>query len=176
MGKQFICDGTKYELAGVHDDVIGLPVTPPEIPDSLVVEGATLTRRPAFHVSLVCIGKLIERHSIADPTFVQSVVADFCAFVQDTEIAFERYTGELRFVVEGERKTLAAMCDVSGLHKFFDQLRAKHSIPFDYPPTHVTVYTLGGGPGIFLVTQEDIRVLTRDVYMPSLSAALSRID
>ncbi len=168
MGKQFICDGTKYELAGPNDDVIGLPITISDLPETVVVEGVELMRRPAFHVSLVCPGKLAERHEIPPQDFVQSVVSDFCEFVATSDISFGQFTGELRFVESEDRKTLVGMCDITGLNEFFKVLSSKHGIDFEYPPTHVTLYTLGGGPGIFLTSDSDIQTLTKVVSVPEV--------
>lgn len=168
MGKQFICDGTKYELAGPSDDVIGLPISLTDLPDTVTAEGVELTRRPAFHVSLVCPGKIVERYGMPAQDFVRTVVDDFCSFVATTDISFGRFTSELRFVESEDRKALVGMCDIIGLNEFFKALSAKHGIDFEYPPTHVTLYTLGGGPGVFLTTQRDIQALTRTVSVPQI--------
>lgn len=168
MGKQFICDGTKYELAGSNDDVIGLPITISDLPETVMVEGVELMRRPAFHVSLVCPGKIAERHGIPAQDFIQSVVADFCTFVATTDISLGRFTGELRFVESAGKKTLVSMCDIVGLTEFFKMLSIKHGIDFEYPPTHVTLYTLGGGPGIFLTTESDLQTLTKVVSVQEI--------
>lgn len=172
MGKQFICDGTKYELAGPNDDVIGLPITISDLPETIMVEGVELVRRPMFHVSLVCPGKIAEHHRLPAHDFVQEVVADFCAFVAQNDVSFARFTGELRFVESDGKKTLVGICDIAGLKDFFLQLSTKHSIDFEYPPTHVTLYTLGGGPGIFLTTSDDILNLTKVVSVPEITSLL----
>lgn len=169
MGKQFICGGTKYELAGPNDDVIGLPVILSGLPETVVVEGVELTRRPMFHVSLVCPGRIAERHALLTQGFVQTVVADFCSFVATADISFAQFTGEFRFVESEGRKTLVGMCDIMGLREFFEILSAKHAINFEYPPTHVTLYTLGGGPGVFLTTSNDIQKLTKVVSVPEIA-------
>lgn len=160
MGKQYICGGSAYELAGAQDDVIGLPVSLKEIPETIVAEGVELVRRPAFHVSLVCMGR------IGAAAYVADIVRDFCEYVAEHPITLEAFTGEFRFVTEGEKRTLVAMCTVSNIEGFFEHIRSTYGLAVEAPPTHVTLYTLGGGPGVFLTSQKDISELTVKVEPP----------
>lgn len=161
MDKQFICDGEAYELVPAPVNVIGLPVTIGSLPEKLVIDGIELLRRPQFHVSLVCMGQ------IGAAAFVPEIVKDFCAYTAEHPVLFTRFTGEFRFVTSGERKTLVALCEVSNLKGFFDHIITKYGLTAEYPPTHVTLYTLGGGPGVFLTSVNDIETLTQIVPKPA---------
>ena len=96
MSKIYICDGTKYEIGGPKADTIGLPVSITSIPLRINIEGYELQLKSSFHVSLVCIGKMIEKYKISIPDFVNKVIEDFCSFVSTTEINFLKYRNEFR--------------------------------------------------------------------------------
>ena len=103
MSKKYICNGEKYELGGTTGDIIGLPLSFKNMPQSIEVNGDKLFIRNAFHVSLVCIGKIVEKYNIQIPDFVNKVVADFCDFVQDNPIELTCYRDEFRFAQEKEQ-------------------------------------------------------------------------
>lgn len=159
----FICDGEKYEVGG---KTIGFPVTFQGLPEKIEVEGYELLLKDAFHVSLVCTGKIIEKYAVEDPDFTDKVIADFCNFVKHTPIELAGFRDEFRFVAENERRTVAVMCDMSNLDMFFDHLNKKYELNVEYPPTHVTLYTLQPNTGIFLTDSSDIANLTKSIPNP----------
>jgi hypothetical protein len=65
----FICGGDKYVIGGPQKDTIGLPVKLSNLKEKVEVDGCTLFLKDLFHVSLVCIGKIIEKHKISIPNF-----------------------------------------------------------------------------------------------------------
>jgi len=112
-----------------------------------------------------------ERHDVSDSDFINNVVDDFCEFVKVNDIDILRFRDEFKFVVQDEKRSLVAMCDVSNLDKFFDLINNKYGLKLEYPPTHVTLYTLPSG-GIYLVDAEDIRRFTQPVDNPGLVLSL----
>lgn len=166
MGKRFICDGEKYEVGGPKEDTIGLPVSFTGLPSTIEVEGNTLSLKNAFHVSLVCIGKIAEKNNLVDPDLVTKIVADFCEFTQHSPIDLVRYRDEFKFAAEADRRAVVAMCDISNLDKFFDLINQKYNLKLEYPPTHVTLYTLQPNVGIFLTDNDDINRLTKPIEAP----------
>lgn len=168
MTKQFICNAEKYEIGGPKGDVIGLPVSFTGLPLTIETEGLTLSLKNAFHVSLVCIGKIAEKNNLSDPDIVSKVILDFCEFTKHTPIELKEYSGEFRFVAENERRTLVAMCDILNLDTFFDFINKKYNLKAEYPPTHVTLYTLQPNAGIFLTNSDDIEKLTKLVKNPGI--------
>ncbi len=166
MSKIYICDGTKYEIGGPKADTIGLPVSITSIPLRINIEGYELQLKSSFHVSLVCIGKMIEKYKISIPDFVNKVIEDFCSFVSTTEINFLKYRNEFRFVSQNERRTIVAMCDISNLKEFFDLINKKYNLKVEYQPTHVTIYTLQPELGIFISDSNDLRELTKVITNP----------
>lgn len=167
MAKHFICDGEKYEVGGPQEDTIGLPVTFSGLPSTIEVEGYTLSLKTSFHVSLVCIGKIIEKNKLTEPDLVNKVIADFCDFTSHTGIDLLRYLNEFRFVSEAEKRTVVVMCDASNLDTFFDSINQKYGLQLEYPPTHVTIYTLQPNVGIFLTDSNDIQRLSKPIERPA---------
>lgn len=161
-----ICDGGKYIFGS---DSIGLPVSILNIPETINVEGLTLFRKSKFHVTLVALGNIIEKHGVTIPDFLERGVADFCEFVREHEVVLLRFREEFHFAVEGERRSLVAMCDVSNLVPFFDLMNAKYDLDVAYPPTHVTLYTLQPDKGIFLTDQEDLEKMTKSIGNPGIT-------
>lgn len=161
MLKKYICGGEKYGLAGQTGDSICLPVSLENFPESVKIEGLTLYRRTSFHVTLVAIGEIIRKHKVLVPNFIDTIVADFCEFVKEYDVDFLRLTNEFRFTTHNERRSVVAMCEVSNLNKFFDLTNQKYGLNLEYPPTHVTLYTLQPDVGIFLTDSDDIKNLTK---------------
>lgn len=166
MKNELACPGLKFELGGPSQDTIGLPVKILDLPSVIALEDSTLILRDTFHVSLVCIGRIIEKNSVSIGDFKSRVINDFCEFSKNNVIELTGYRKEFRFVAQAERKSLVVMCDVSNLNKFFDILNQKYSLNLEYPPTHVTLYTLQKNVGIFLTDSQDINLLTRKTTPP----------
>lgn len=170
MAERFICRDQKYQVGGEQkEDTIVLPVFPVDLPEKIDVEGYTLLLKTSFHVSLVCIGKIIEKYSVLIPDFINKVVNDFCEFVQTNSIDFLRYRNEFSFVTQSERRSVVVMCDVSNLDKFSQFVNQKYRLKVEYPPTHITLYTLQPDKGIYLTNSEDIKQLTEPIPNPGLS-------
>lgn len=163
---KFICGKEKYALGGPREDTIGLPVSFLNLPATIEVEGLTLYLKTSLHISLVCIGKIIEKHNIIIPDFFNKVVTDFCEFTKMKSIDLVRCRDEFKLVSENERRSLIVMCDVSNLNKFFDLVNEKYNLQLEYPPTHVTLYTLQ--KGIFLIDARAIEQLTKTIKNPGL--------
>jgi hypothetical protein len=164
MTKQYICGGDQYIC---KSETIGLTVVFGGLPSEIRVEGYTLLLKSSFHVSLVCTGKIIEKYNISTPDFTNSVISDFCEFTKKQSVNLINWSNEFRFVTQNERRSIIAMCEISNLNKFFDLLNNKYQLGIEYPPTHVTLYTLQLDKGIFLTTSEDIEELTKIVKAPN---------
>lgn len=171
MNQKFICGGEKYQLGGPREDTIGLPVSIEGLPEKIEVEGYTLLRKTSFHVSLVCIGNIIEKYNVSIPDFQNKVVADFCEFIQKDSVNLLRYRNEFRFATQSERRSVVVMCDVSNLDEFFQLINQRYGLRVEYPPTHITLYTLQLNSGIFLTDSEDIKQFTKSITNPDLLLA-----
>ncbi len=167
MPKKFICEGTKYDLGGRTGETIGLPVTITNLPEKIEVKEYTLLRKTSFHISLVCIGKIIEKYHVTIPDFIEKIVTDFCEFVRTTSIDLVDYQDDFRFVTEAEKRSVVVFCGISNLDRFFDFINKKYSLAVEYPPTHVTLYTLQPDVGIFLTNKADLQKLTKKIERPA---------
>lgn len=167
MAGKFICGGEKYMLAGQKGDSIILPVLFSSLPTQIKTNGYSLALKTEFHVSLVCIGKIIEKHKVKIPNFIEKIIEDFCDFIKSNKIDLVRYRNEFKFVSEHENRTVVVMCDISNLDGFFALINQKYGLNVEYPPTHVTLYTLTG-LGIFLIDSNDMETLTMPIENPGL--------
>ncbi len=147
--------------------VIGLPLEINGLPATLELEGETFFLKSEFHVTLIAPGKILEKYNFDIPDFYNKIVADFQAFVKVQSVEFIRFSGEFRLVNETDKKTLIGMCEVSALNSFFDAVNRTYSLSLDYPPLHVTLYTLQPDRGIFVTDMADINEKTRLITAPA---------
>ena len=162
-----ICNGDKYELGGQPGETIGLPLDLQGLLETVEIEGNTLLLKADFHCTLVAVGQIIKKHNVDTSNFIEKVVNDFCEFIESNDISLIKYSDEYRFVEHNDRMSLVVMCDVSNLDKFFDLINEKYQLNIEYPPTHVTLYTLQPNKGVFLTNSDEINNLTKVVSKPS---------
>jgi hypothetical protein len=159
--KKFICNGDKYWIS--VRNTVALPVAINNLPNEVLIEGEKLVVKTEFHVSLVCINEIIKKHRILISNFADLIVADFCDFTDSNEINFISFNNEFKFAEEKDLKTIVVMCEVSNLKNFFDFVNKKYGLNIEYPPTHITLYTLPEKLGIYLIDLEDIKNLTKPI-------------
>ncbi len=161
MDAELICEN-KFKYG---HRTIALPVKLENLPDSIVVEGHTLFLKNSFHVSLICIGKIIEKHEISISDFENKIINDFCEFSKTNDIRILKYS-DYKFAARDELKTVIVMCEVSNLYTFFKIINTKYRLEIEYPPTHVTLYAHDGKTGIFLTDSNNIKNLTKEIPNP----------
>src|SRR3989344_5957913 len=129
MSSRFICETKKYKIGGEKEDTtIYLPVSFEGLPEEVKVQEQTLYFPNPFHVSLVYIGKIVEKYNITIPNFLNKIVNDFCEFTKTHDIEVVRYNNEFKFVARNDKKTVIVMCEVSNLNKFFDSINKKYEL------------------------------------------------
>lgn len=141
--RNYICGGNKFTYSKGY---LALPVEIGELPESISIEGKTLYKKPSFHVSLLCVRDLIEKHG----DLGERILDLFCSFIRENDISFVMYTGEFRLAKSEERESIIALCEVSNLEEFSDSLGHELGIEIPPQPTHVTLYTLQPDVGIGL--------------------------
>lgn len=156
--RQFICDTTKYVLGKGY---IMLPVEVTNLPPIIEVEGATLTRKSSFHVSLVSVKEILAR--TGDILNEEIIVKNFCDFVATHEVSLAGYTDEFRYAKDGERESVVVMCNLSNLEPLFNYLNQVLQLNLEVPPAHVTLYTLQPDIGIGLISPADLATKTKIV-------------
>lgn len=159
MDRKLICGG-KFVFG---HETISLLVFLEDVPSEITFEGDTFLLNDFLHVSLVCIGKIIERYNINIPDFKDKIIQDFCEFSSENDIKLVSYTNEYKFVEKDDKKTIVVMCNVSNLSKFFELINKKYKLNIEYPPTHITLYKLPNKMGIFLIDSNDIENFTRPI-------------
>ena len=163
----------KYEVAGSR--IISLPIYFASLPEKIHVEGREFGRRTSFHISLVCMERMVRKYGLSIPDLGAKVVEDFREFVRSNDIRFLRYRDEFRMVAFDGRCSIVVMCDVSGIGAFFDLINKKYGLKLDAQPTHVTLYTLKNDLGIYLIDQDDIQKITKVIPNP-LGIAPERLN
>ncbi|MDD4531615.1 MAG: hypothetical protein PHH21_02840 [Candidatus Pacebacteria bacterium] len=161
--ERYICNGNKYTF---RDGTITLPASLDNLPKQIEVEGCKLTLKSNFHVSLVCVEKIMEKHRISIPDFENLVIKDFCDFIKNNDFSLIRYRDEFRFATENEKKSIVVMAEVSNIDKFFNILNKKYGLKAEVQPTHVTLYTLQPDIGIFITDSKDLEHLTKTIKSP----------
>ena len=164
MDKKFtpVC-GDKYGISA--NNTIVLSVSLENLPNEIMIYGNKLVLKPSFHISLVCINEIIKKHNVLDSSFRDSVLQDFCEFVEKNDVSLLNFNEEFKFAEENDLKTIIILCRVSNLEKFFETINKKYGLNIEYPPTHVTLYSIDGR-GIFLTDTSDIKNLTKPIPNP----------
>ena len=160
-----ICNSDKYFF---NHDTIFLPVTFGVLPEEIIVENETFFIKSDFWISLVAIGKIIEKNKLTTPNFKEQIISDFCEFIAENPIELIGYNSEYRFVAEKQLNSIIVMCDVSNLEEFFAHVNEKYSLSLEVPPTHVTLYTSHRNIGIFVTDSSDLENMTRITNVPEL--------
>ncbi len=162
MERKLIC-GDKFVFG---HGTISLPVSFENVPNELVFEGNNLLINDFLHVSLVCIGKIIEKYNVKIPDFENKIIEDFCEFSNENSVEPVIYNNDYKLAEKDEKKTIVVMCKVPNLNKFFELINKKYGLNVEYPPTHVTLYKQPGKLGIFLTNMEDIKNFTKPITNP----------
>ncbi len=164
--KEITYINNKYQLDATNKDWIGFPVSFKNLPEEVTVQGEKFYFPTPFHVSLVYIGKMIEKYNISIPNFKDKTIEDFSEFTKANDISIVRYN-EFRLVARDDKKAILVMCEVSNLNNFFDLINKKYGLKIKYMTTHVTLYNkVKGGKGIWLMDEEDIKKLTVPIENP----------
>lgn len=157
--KNYICGGNTFTYSKGY---IALPVEIHGLPESVRIENETLQRRSSFHVSLLCVKDLLEKHGNIE----EKILDSFCSFVNKNDISFVKYSGEFRFAKNGERKSLVVRCETSNLKEFSVLLGRELGMSIPPQPTHVTLYTLQPDAGIGLNSPADMEAKSLPVQVP----------
>lgn len=157
--RNYICNGNKFTYSKGY---IALPVEIGNLPESILLEGEVLQKRSSFHVSLLCIKNLIEKHGGVE----KRILDFFCSFAKKHDISFVKYSGEFRLATSEERKSVIALCEVSNLEEFSESLGRELGIEIPSQPTHVTLYTRQLNIGIGLNSRTDMNEKSVSVRVP----------
>lgn len=161
--EHYICNGSKYTF---RDGTITLPISLKNLPKEIEIAGCKFLLKSNFHISLVCIEKITEKHNISIPDFENLIIKDFCAFTKNNDISLIKYSEEFRLAEQNENKSIVVMTEVLNINKFFDFLNQKYNLNIEYQPTHVTLYTLQPDMGIFIIDPKDLKQLTKVIQNP----------
>lgn len=138
---------------------IMLPVPMDPLPDTVVVEGVRLTRKTAFHVSLLCVKNILARAPHAE-----NEIGDlFRTVAERSVIALSAYIPDFRLAVRDDRMSLIVRCTVSSLKWYFDLVSNRLGTQVPYQPTHVTLYTKEPDVGIGLNSYAELNEWTRRI-------------
>ncbi|HPR09755.1 MAG TPA: hypothetical protein PLT04_04255 [Candidatus Saccharibacteria bacterium] len=144
-----------------------------ELPDTITVNGKTLTRKGEFHISLMALKNLVPLINESNISINEDDLVQFFLETQkDVPLSNYELTGELRYVKRDERETVVAMVNVLGVEVLFDKLRDKFSLEIPTQPTHITIYTLQPEAGIGILSPEELDRDSQTITLPELSQYL----
>jgi len=157
--RNYICGGNKFTYSKGY---ITLPIEINDLPESILIGGETLYKKPSFHVSLLCVKDIIEKYGDME----EKILNFFCSFVGNNDISFVRYLGEFRFAKNEERKTVVALCEISNLKELSESLGRELGVEIPPQPTHITLYTLQPDVGIGLNNPTTMEEKSAPVQVP----------
>lgn len=140
-------------------------------PQEVEWKGVRLTKKDEFHVTLLHAKQAQEFSNIPN----ERLAAFFVSFIQRKPMTFESFLDDLRFVEEGEHKTIVARCAVSNLNELFVEFNQAFSANLPVQAAHVTLYTLQKNKGIYVNTDQQME-RAEPVHLPELETALSKIQ
>lgn len=146
--------------------VIGLDLELKDLPATIEVEGETLFVKSEFHVTLISPEKITEKTGQDMPNFYETIETEFKKFIVNQPVELSHFTNKFRLAAQAERKTVIALCEVFNLDAFFALINEKYNLSLEYPPLHVTLYTLQPDIGIFVINKADIENLTQPIEHP----------
>src|SRR3989344_4032982 len=106
MERTVICEG-KFVFGY---NTISLPVFLSDIPNKIIFEHNDFFVNDFLHISLVCIGKIIEKYNVSVSNFEDKIINDFCEFSQNNEVKLMEYSNDFKFVQKDDKKTIVVMC------------------------------------------------------------------
>lgn len=149
------------------------------LPQSIDLAGGSMQAKQQFHVSLICVKKLVTRlvderkYSASDAE--ELLLGYLGALLRAHALRVATY-GEFRIATRDLARTLVLMCSVDGLHTLADELATALRLEFPYPPTHVTLFTRAPGEAIGITDQAELDELTRCIDSEEFAALAAQID
>lgn len=127
-----------------------------KIPAEINVEGVNYYAKKEFHVSLLAVENYSETEKIITLTK---------EYLKNNDISFGKFLDEFRMANRDDRSSVVKMVKVNGLKELLDYLSKNLKINIEYPPTHVTLYTLENGLGIGINNKADLEKLTKPINL-----------
>lgn len=131
-----------------------------EIPAEIKVEGVTYFAKKEFHISLLAV----EDYAKTDIE-LDKFVSLTKEFLKNNRVYFGKFLNEFRRVNRDYRSSVVIMVEINGLKELLDYLSENLKINIEYPPTHITLYTLENGLGIGVNNKSDLEKLTKPVKL-----------
>lgn len=128
------------------------------LPETLEVKGKKFLKKKEFHVTVINVPGTAKRLSLKHPgkdleLELQKLLKEY---VEEHSIRFLKFTGDLRLAISPEFRSIAALSEMEGVEGYFDLIRAKYGLDIPTQPTHVSIYTLEGGPAVGIDTKEEM--------------------
>lgn len=162
-----------YDYDNGYIILAGLQLT--DIPETVSVNEKKLFKKSEFHISLVCVKRLVPLIAPDDVArqaeLAEAITEHFKAYVQRQSLTEYWLTGELRYVVKDDgRETIVALCQLPGLAGFFAQIEQEYGTKLPLPPTHITLYTLQPEAPIGIMSNEELEAISQPITLPELSS------
>ena len=144
---------------------VGLKLPLLHISPEIEIDGEKLAAKPEFHMSIISVKKyapiLVEKFGITLEEAEEKILTESNRLLIERPISISEFKDEARFAEERDKKTLIIMCGTNGTEDFFVGMRKALNLEIPTQPFHVTLYTRPNGPGIGLVSAQEVAEQTR---------------
>ena len=165
MEYKYICHSDTYYT---KQDSIAMAVSFSNLPEEIVVEDTHYFVKSEFHITLVPVGKIIEKNHITIENFKEKVIADFCEFVALNPVNLLGYSTNYRLATDKALSSIVVMCVVSNLDGFYTVLNEKYGLNLETHPTYITVYDSHRNIDVMIADFDDIQQKSRNITVPEL--------
>lgn len=161
-----ICNSQKYvwNRGYIH---MPISISKEDLPEEISVKENTLLVKDEFHVSLFCNKNIPQSAYEKFPNIEEKILEIFCEIADQKEVSIEKISPEFRFAQKetDRRKSLIVMVSVKNLNAFYDKINSEFNLSLEYPPTHISLYTLEKNKAIGINNSQDLDHLTESVEM-----------
>lgn len=133
--------------------------------EDIFLFGNTLVIKDEFHVSLFCNKNIPESAYKKIPNIEERILEIFYKLADNEPFYLEKRFLNFRFAKteKGDRKSLVLMVSVKNLNLFYDKINTEFNLNLEYPPTHISLYTLKKNEAIGINNSFDLELLTEVV-------------
>lgn len=168
-------EGYRYE-----GGYVGLKLPSLQISPEIEIDGEKLAAKPEFHMSIFSVKKyapiLAEKLGITLEEAEEKIITESNRLLIKKPISISEFKDEIRIAEERDKKTLIIMCGTNETEDFFVGMRKTLDLEIPVQPFHVTLYTRPNGPGIGLVSAQEVAEQTRLLTGDDLVTAKSAIN
>ena len=106
----------------------------------------------SYHISLLCLEGIPKTNQ-----------TEILSFAQKYNLKLGKITSIFRLVIEEDQQTIIVRIRLFGLKKLIFGINKNFGYKFEYPPTHITLFTLRGQTGVGINTCKRYRQIGNQI-------------